>query len=181
MVELCLQPARLQSPVAQPPFHTWTFPDGTLWTEFHRANGGYLLRFPDLADFQVSADALHVTGFPAPEVADATVQHLYLNQVLPLVLSKLGKLVFHASAVEIGAGAVAFVADKMLTRDARLKIPEQVVTRQVGDETVLLNLEFCKFSRDRQGRPHRASRRRHSQGLNHGLPRMALITRIFSV
>ena len=29
----------------------------------------------------------------------------------------------------------------MLTRDARLKIPEQVVTRQVGDETVLLHLE----------------------------------------
>ncbi|MDS4029248.1 MAG: PqqD family protein [Candidatus Contendobacter sp.] len=29
----------------------------------------------------------------------------------------------------------------MLTRDARLKVPEQVVTRQVGDETVLLNLE----------------------------------------
>ena len=29
----------------------------------------------------------------------------------------------------------------MLTRDARLKIPQQVVTRQVGDETVLLNLE----------------------------------------
>ena len=29
----------------------------------------------------------------------------------------------------------------MLTRNAFLKIPEQVVTRQVGDETVLLNLE----------------------------------------
>ena len=29
----------------------------------------------------------------------------------------------------------------MLTRDARLKIPEQVVTREVGDETVILNLE----------------------------------------
>ncbi|QQS54717.1 MAG: PqqD family protein [Candidatus Competibacteraceae bacterium] len=29
----------------------------------------------------------------------------------------------------------------MLTRDARLKIPDQVVTRQVSDETVLLNLE----------------------------------------
>ncbi|MDG4596632.1 MAG: hypothetical protein P9F75_13240 [Candidatus Contendobacter sp.] len=111
MVELRLQPARLQSPVARPPFHTWTFPDGTLWTEFHRANGGYLLRFPDLADFQVSADALAVTGFPAPDILETTVQHLYLNQVLPLVLSKLGKLVFHASAVEIGEGAVAFVAE----------------------------------------------------------------------
>ncbi|HRZ06745.1 MAG TPA: hypothetical protein P5102_11455 [Candidatus Competibacteraceae bacterium] len=111
MVELHLQSARLQPPVNHPPFHTWTFRDGTLWTEFHRTNGGYLLRFPNLADFQVSADGLHVTGFPAPEVSKATSQHLYLNQVLPLVLSKLGKLVFHASAVEIGGGAVAFVAE----------------------------------------------------------------------
>jgi hypothetical protein len=29
----------------------------------------------------------------------------------------------------------------VLTRDACFKIPEQVVTRQVGDETVILNLE----------------------------------------
>jgi hypothetical protein len=71
-----------------------------IWTEFHRANGGYLLRFPELGDFQVSADGLTVTCFPAPRVSDATSEHLYLNQVLPLVLSKLGKLVFHASAVE---------------------------------------------------------------------------------
>jgi len=111
MIELHLQSARPQPPVAHPPFHTWTFPDGTRWTEFHRTNGGYLLHFPELADFQVSADALHVTGFPAPEVSDATVQHLYLNQVLPLVLSKLGKRVFHASAVEISEGAIAFVAE----------------------------------------------------------------------
>ncbi len=111
MVKLRMQPARLQTPVGYPPFHTWTFPDGTLWTEFHRANGGYLLRFPELADFQVSADALHVTGFPAPDVSEATVQHLYLNQVLPLALSKQGQLVFHASAVEIGDSAVAFVAE----------------------------------------------------------------------
>ncbi|MCU0809314.1 MAG: hypothetical protein MUC53_15880 [Candidatus Contendobacter sp.] len=111
MIELRLQPARLQTPVGDPPFHTWTFPDGTLWTEFHRTNGGYLLRFPELADFQVSADGLQVTGFPAPEVSEATSQHLYLNQVLPLVLSKLGKLVFHASAVEVAEGAVAFVAE----------------------------------------------------------------------
>ena len=111
MIELRLQPARLQPPIGHPPFHTWTFPDGTLWTEFHRANGGYLLRFPELTDFQISADGLHVTGCPAPEASEATTQHLYLNQVLPLVLSKLGKLVFHASAVEIGERAVAFVAE----------------------------------------------------------------------
>lgn len=111
MIDFSLLAARMQAPVAIEPFHTWTFPDGTLWTAFYRTNDSYLLRFPDLADFQVSADALHVTGFPAPGVSDATVQHLYLNQVLPLVLSKQGKLVFHASAVEVAGGAIAFAAE----------------------------------------------------------------------
>jgi hypothetical protein len=104
------QPRR-QAPLVCSPFHTWAYPNGVLWTEFHRADGGYLLRFPQLADFQVSADARTVTGVPVPEVPEGTVQHLYLNQVLPLVLSKLGKLVFHASAVEIGGDAVAFVGE----------------------------------------------------------------------
>ncbi len=111
MVELRIDRASRQAPLAFLPFHTWVFPDGTLWTEFHRADGGYLLRFPQLADFQVSADACTVTCVPVPEVPEGTARHLYLNQVLPLVLSKLGKLVFHASAVEIGSGAVAFVGE----------------------------------------------------------------------
>jgi hypothetical protein len=112
MVEgLLLQSARDQAPIASVPFHAWVFADGTLWTEFHRASGGYLLRFPDLADFKISSDGRSVTCFPAPEVLADTTQHLYLNQVLPLVLSKLGKLVFHASAVEVGIGAVAFVGE----------------------------------------------------------------------
>lgn len=106
-----LAPPRAQAALEGEPFHTWAFPDGTPWTEFHRLNGGYLLRFPDLADFQVSADPLMVTGTPVPGVAEGTVQHLYLNQVLPLVLSKLGRRVFHAGAVEIGEGAVVFAAE----------------------------------------------------------------------
>jgi hypothetical protein len=109
--ELRWEPARQQSPVGRQPFHTWTFADGTLWTAFFRSESGYLLRFPDLADFDVSADGSKVTCFPAPEVPEATSQHLYLNQVLPLVLSKRGKLVFHASAVEVAGGAVVFAAE----------------------------------------------------------------------
>ena len=111
MVDLQVAAARWQAPLGIQPFHTWAFPDGTCWTEFYRLGGGYLLRFPELADFEVSANGLEVTCFPAPEVSEATSQHLYLNQVLPLVLSKLGKLVFHASAVEVAGGAVAFAAE----------------------------------------------------------------------
>jgi hypothetical protein len=102
---------RVQVPMTDEPFHHWAFPDGEHWTDFHRTNGGYLLRFPSLADFAISADGADVECFPVPEVSESTSKHLYLNQVLPLVLSKQGKLVFHASAVDVAHGAIAFVAE----------------------------------------------------------------------
>ena len=102
---------REQAALAAPPFHQWAFPDGAPWTEFYRTGSGYLLRFPRLADFEVSGDASAVSCRPAPAVSEETCTHLYLNQVMPLMLSKRGKLVFHASAVEIGAEAVALVGE----------------------------------------------------------------------
>lgn len=106
-----LESPRQQEPLSDLPFHECTFPDGTLWTQFFHTDAGYLLRFPDLADFRVSPDGLSTTCSPAPDVMDTTAHHLYLNQVLPLMFSKQRKLVFHASAVEIADGAVAFVAE----------------------------------------------------------------------
>jgi hypothetical protein len=110
MVDFSIAAPRSQAVLDFTLFHQRAFPDGTAWTQFYRLDSGYLLRFPDFADFQVSADGLVVTCFPTPDTSDATSQHLYLNQVLPLVLSNLGKLVFHASAVEVAGSAVAFVA-----------------------------------------------------------------------
>ncbi|MFO1316205.1 MAG: hypothetical protein U1F58_11435 [Burkholderiales bacterium] len=92
------------------PFHVLTTPDGSRWTEFHRVEGGYVLRFPDLADFAVSANGFDIVAFPAPGVADSTAQHLYVNQVLPLAQSKQGRPVFHGSAVEVDGEAIAFIA-----------------------------------------------------------------------
>jgi hypothetical protein len=106
-----LQPARIQVPAESPPFQEWSFPDGTPWTQFHRRESGYLLRFPTLADFEVSADASCITCWPTPGTSDASVQQLFLNQVLPLVQSKRGKLVLHGSAVDIGAGAICFIGE----------------------------------------------------------------------
>jgi hypothetical protein len=104
-----LHPAREQALLDDLPFLEWTFPDGTLWTCFYRIGDGYLLRFPALADFTVSADGLNVTTYPAAGVSDQTIEHLFLNQVLPLALSRQFKLVLHASAVEIENFAVAFL------------------------------------------------------------------------
>ncbi len=101
--------AHAQPPLDGPPFHEWVLPDGTLWMQFHRTTAGYLLRFPGLADFTVSFSGRDVTAIPVPGVSPQTIDHLYLNQVLPLALSRQCKLVFHASAVEVGGGAVAFM------------------------------------------------------------------------
>jgi hypothetical protein len=111
VTDFSLAETRPQAPLQSAFFHQWISPDGTLWTGFYRTKAGYLLRFPDLADFEVSVDGHEVCCWPVPEVSESTVQHLYLNQVLPLALAKQGKLVFHASAVEIGDGAVAFIGE----------------------------------------------------------------------
>ena len=103
--------ARPQHGLGEPAFHEWSFPDGTPWARFHRAGAGYMVRFPDLADFTISADAADVSCVPAPAVSGETCRHLYLNQVLPLALSRRGNLVFHASAVEVAGTALAFVAE----------------------------------------------------------------------
>jgi hypothetical protein len=108
---LSRQTERLQLPTDRDPFHEWTFPDGTVWTSFYRRGENYLLRFPELADFEVSAHGDVVRCWPVPEVSDGTIDHLYLNQVLPLALSKKENFVFHASAIEADRGALVFMGE----------------------------------------------------------------------
>jgi hypothetical protein len=100
---------QLQAALAQGRFHEWHSPDGSLWAEFYRIADGYLLRFPHLADFEISGDGERVDAWPVPGVQASTVQHLFLNQATPLALSRQGKLVLHASAVEIDGNAAAFI------------------------------------------------------------------------
>jgi hypothetical protein len=100
---------REQCAPLMPPFHHWAFADGTIWILFFRDERGYVLRFPQLADFEVANDGNEVHAWAAPGTTSATVQHLYINQVLPLALSRQGKLVLHASAVDVGSRSVAFV------------------------------------------------------------------------
>ena len=109
MIRYRTMAARQQSKLPTTPFHCYTFDDDTVWTEFHRAGDGYLLRFPDLADFEVSADGKEVVAYPASEDDDATVEHLYINQMVPLALSRQGRPTFHASVVTVPGGVVAFL------------------------------------------------------------------------
>lgn len=108
-VRLRIGPPRSLRPVQLPLIHEWSLPDGSIWTRFYRAQGGYLLRFPDLGEFHVSSQGTEVTSWAVPGVSEDSIRHLYLNQVLPLALSRQGRLVFHGSAVELEGEGVAFL------------------------------------------------------------------------
>lgn len=96
-------------PQASEWFHQWTLPGRPAWLAFARHPAGYLLRFQDFGDFLVSADGRRVRCYPQDGTPIETIRHLFLDQVLPLVLSRQGRLVLHSSAVLTPAGAVAFV------------------------------------------------------------------------
>ena len=105
---------RVEAPAAQAslkgePFRRWTLPDGTPWADFYRRGDGYLLRFPGHADFTIDASGQSVRASAVPGTDEATLQHLFDNQVLPLALSRQRLLVLHASAVQVGSSAVAFL------------------------------------------------------------------------
>jgi hypothetical protein len=109
MIHYSVMPERPQQPLAMAPFHRYTVDDGTVWTEFYRTDDGYLLRFPNLADFAVSASGEVVVAHPATGTDEVTVEHLYINQLVPLALSRQGRPAFHASVVTVPGGAVAFL------------------------------------------------------------------------
>ena len=109
MIRYETKPARLQAAIDAEPFHRYVFEDGTVWTEFYHSGSGYLLRFPELADFEVSADGTEVLAHPCEETDAVTLEHLYINQLVPLALSRQGRPAYHASVVTAPGGAIAFV------------------------------------------------------------------------
>ena len=93
-------------------FHSWRVPGrrSRPWLSIGRFADGYRLRFPDMADFEVTTAGDRITCRPVARLAASTLRHLLLDQVLPLALSRSGRLVLHASAVHIPRlGSVAFV------------------------------------------------------------------------
>jgi hypothetical protein len=92
-----------------PWYHHWYGPGRERYLSFARTASGHLLRFPALADFEIARGCAHVRAMPRRGVPQATLRHLLLNQVWPLVLSGRGCFVIHASAVVLPDGrAIAF-------------------------------------------------------------------------
>lgn len=97
------------TPLSGEQFSAWLTAEGGEWLTFADVAGGFLLTFPEHGQFEVSRDASAVAVHPFPATPLDTMRHLLLNQILPLVLSRRGRLVLHASAVSYGDNVVAFI------------------------------------------------------------------------
>ena len=103
-------------PVVSDWFLTMKMPSGEPWLSCgvvtagtrSTSGDGYLLRFPELADFLVDARGREITCQAWSGTEPETLRHLLLNQVLPLVLNLRGRDALHATAVLTPDGVCAF-------------------------------------------------------------------------
>ena len=112
LLELKLHSAREQRPVPDSAvIHQTLAADGSPWMLISKDGPATLIRYPDLADFLISADGLEVDAWPAPDNVPESCKQLFISQIRSLALSRAGHLVLHGSAVELGEVAVAFLAN----------------------------------------------------------------------
>jgi len=84
--------------------------DGQLAWVCARTAQGYVVRFPDLADFLIALDGRHIVCCAsALDRGGECVRHLVLDVVMPLSLKLLGRETLHATAVLTPHGVCAFV------------------------------------------------------------------------
>lgn len=84
-------------------------PDGNPWLTCTKTDKGYRFHFPVLADFLVDRLGRRVTCVARPGTPAETIRHLFLDQVIPLLLNLRGREALHASAIRTASGACAFI------------------------------------------------------------------------
>jgi hypothetical protein len=106
-----------------------SFPDGRLIMLVERhPTAGYSVRAPRYGHHLVSADGALVRS-ARPRVAAWRWERLLFAQVLPLAAALRGRELFHASAVELGGQALAFVG---LSGAGKSSVAAHAVARGAG-------------------------------------------------
>lgn len=93
--------------------HQWFHAPGDIEPSMSLGRHGdrFLLDFPEAAYFILSPCATSIEICPLSDISQETIEHLLLDQVLPRVLAKLGQMVLHGGAVQVGTGAIMLLGD----------------------------------------------------------------------
>ncbi len=122
----------------------WETPSGTPWLQVASLPDAYLLRFPDYAVFRIRRSGEDVRCYAVPGTPPETIRHLFLDQVMPLLLSQRGALVLHAGAVSGPDGAIVFAGMSGSGKST--------LTASFCDQGFSLLTDDCCLLRERDGR-----------------------------
>ena len=109
--------------------------DGPGWLAIGRCGTDWILRFPRLADFELTDEGRTVVVRPHPSLPATRCEHLLVDAVVPMALSARGHLLLHASGVA-GARSAALFAGATGTGKSTLAAWFQGPMRPFSDDAV---------------------------------------------
>lgn len=113
--------------------------DGTPWLSLGTSPNGYWLEFHDHACFHVTPDRRTITVYPDPNTTPNTIEHLFLDQVMPRVLSLGEKLVLHGAVVAGADAVIALVGESGRGKSTLAAHFWQAGYEVLSDDCVVLN------------------------------------------
>lgn len=119
-------------------FHHYAGPENETWLRMADCGEDYLVRFEGYGDFLISRDGIDIQCCPLPDTAESTIRHLFLDQIVPLVLSRRESLVLHASAILTPEGVIAFVGKSGQGKSTLAASFAQSGFRLISDDYLIL-------------------------------------------
>lgn len=84
--------------------------DGRIWSVIKKCGAGFFVEFPEYASFGIDVSDNTIRCWPKESIPDATLEHLFLDQILPMVLAHQHQAALHASAVAHNSRVIVFIA-----------------------------------------------------------------------
>jgi hypothetical protein len=115
--------------------------DSVTRVRLFRHPGGFRLEYDDTGVFDVDSSGTRIDWYAGQRAVAEAVQLDVLGRVLPAAMHASGALCLHGSAVELDAGAVAFLAPKRHGKSTLARALARAGARVVTDDVVAIELD----------------------------------------
>ena len=120
-------------------FHTWQTPGGQYLGDCARRGTDYQLNLLDQAIFRIFFSAGTIEAYPRAGCTVKTLAHLLLDQVIPRAICHTGRMVMHASAVQLADGrSVAFTGPSGRGKSTLASAFRKAGHRLLSDDCLLI-------------------------------------------
>lgn len=115
--------------------------DASTRVRLYRHAGGFRLEYDDTGVFEVDLTGTLIDWYAGERAVAEAVQLDVLGRVLPTAMHASGALCLHGSAVELGEGAVAFLAPKRHGKSTLARAAACAGARVITDDVVAIDLD----------------------------------------